>query len=67
METMSTKKSNAIRNLIEKLGYKDKEVSTFWENMSPEEVNTVLDVMTDTDLSTEEMLIKMNSIIEEMA
>lgn len=67
METMSAKKSNAIRNLIEKLGYKDKEVSPFWENMSPEEVNTVLDVMTDTDLSTEEMAIKMNSIIEEMA
>lgn len=67
METMSAKKSNAIRNLIEKLGYKDKEVSPFWENMSPEEVNTVLDVMTDTDLSTEEMEIKMNSIIEEMA
>lgn len=67
METMSAKKSNAIRNLIEKLGYKDKEVSPFWENMSPEEVNTVLDVMTDTNLSTEEMEIKMNSIIEEMA
>lgn len=67
METMSAKKSNAIRNLIEKLGYKDKEVSPFWENMSPEEVNTVLDVMTDTNLSTEEMAIKMNSIIEEMA
>lgn len=67
METMSAKKSNAIRNLIEKLGYKDKEVSPFWENMSPEEVDTVLDVMTDTDLSTEEMAIKMNSIIEEMA
>lgn len=67
METMSAKKSNAIRNLIEKLGCKDKEVSPFWENMSPEEVNTVLDVMTDTDLSTEEMEVKMNSIIEEMA
>lgn len=56
-------KGNAIKKLSEKLGANKECKDSFWENMSPEEVNDALDIIFDTDLSIDEMYNKLSEMI----
>lgn len=56
-------RSQAIKKLSDKLGVNGEYKDSFWENMSPEEVDKALDVIFDTELSIDEMYNKLKEMI----
>lgn len=56
-------RSQAIKKLSDKLGVNREYKDSFWENMSPEEVDKALDVIFDTKLSIDEMYNKLKEMI----
>lgn len=56
-------KGNAVKKLSEKLGASKEYKDSFWENMSPEEVDATLNIIFDTDLSVDEMYNKLREMI----
>lgn len=56
-------KSKAIKKLSEKLGVNKECKDSFWENMSPEEVDDALNIIFDPDLSVDEMYKKLCEMV----
>lgn len=56
-------KSKAIKKLSEKLGVNREYKDSFWENMSPEEVDDALNIIFDPDLSVDEMYKKLCEMV----